>query len=123
MPPRRKRTKRPARLAAARHWLPTFNGKSVVRGYAKWFGVDLGCAVKELHLLGGELDPQYVQALRTTLQNRRRRRSSAEPGLQPTWEDSFGYIAGFTSGGAPFGATCDDSAFEEDPGWRVGRAS
>jgi hypothetical protein len=104
--------KRPARLQAARHWLPTFNGQNMVRDYAKWFGVDLGCAVKELQLLGVELDPRYVEALRTTLQNRARRPKGTEPaseaipeGYGSDWDENFVYIAGFTSGGAPFGLT------------------
>ena len=117
MPPRRKRMKRPTRLQAVRHWLPTFNGKNVVGGYAKWFGVDLGCAVKELGQLGVELDARYVQALRTTLLNRGQRRKPAEPapdaipdGYGSEWDDNFAFIAGFTSGGAPFGVTWEEMA-------------
>ena len=117
MPPRRKRMKRPARLQAARHWLPTFSGKNVVRGYPKWFGVDLGCAVLELGQLGVELDARYVQALRTTLQHRGKCRKPAEPapdaipdGYGREWDDNFAFIAGFTSGGAPFGVTWEEMA-------------
>lgn len=97
--------KRPARLQAARHWLATFNGKNVVRAYAKWFGVDLGCAVKELQLLGVKLDRGYLEALGTTLQNRGKRREGAEipteqipEGYGSEWDDDFAYVAGFTSG-------------------------
>ena len=116
LPPRRKRMKRPARLRAARHWLRTFDGVNAVRGYAKWFGVDLACAVKELQLLGVELDPRYVEALRTTLQNRDKRRENAEAVTDPIaenygseWDDDFAYIVGFTSGGAPFGVNWEET--------------
>lgn len=108
--PRRKRMTRRGRLAAARHWLPKYTGKNVVRAYAKWFGVDLGCALKELQMLGIALNPVYVAQLRTTLQNASLRvvaSADEEPefpeGYGEEWDDDFEYIAGFTSGGAPFG--------------------
>jgi len=73
LPPQRKRMKRPARparLQAARAWLAGFGGKKLVRSYARWFGVDLLCAVKELRMLGVELDPEYVLQLEATVANR-----------------------------------------------------
>lgn len=107
--------KRAARLQAAKHWLPTFNGKTVVRGYAKWFGVDLECALKELQLLGVQLDPQYVQSLETSIRDRAGRRAMPQPeveaipaGYGSEWDDDFAHIAGFTSGGAPFGVTWEE---------------
>lgn len=109
LPPRRKRMNRQARLMAAPHWLPKYPGKNVVRGYATWFGVDLACALKELQLLGVALDPVYVARLRATPQNAPRRAPviREEPelpeGYGEEWDDDFEYIAGFTSGGAPFG--------------------
>jgi len=75
--------RRSARLQAARHWLPTYNGKNIVHGYARWFGVDLGCALKELPLLGVALDPIYVERLRTTLRNRACRAPSS---TSPCWD-------------------------------------
>ena len=114
--------KRAARLQAARHWIPTFNGQSVVRSYARWFGVDLRCALKELQLLGVGLDPRYVEALRTTLRNRGRHRKATESepeaipeGHGSEWDDSFAYIAGFTSGGASFGVPWDEMADLDGP--------
>ena len=62
--PRRKRMKRQNRLQAAKHWIPTYNGKNIIKGYRNWFGVDLLCAIQELKMLGVKLDGQYVhQAL------------------------------------------------------------
>ena len=55
---------RPSRLQAAKHWIPTYVGENIIKGYKKWFGVDLVCAINELRLLGVKLDEQYVfQAL------------------------------------------------------------
>ncbi len=64
--------RRPGRLQAAKSFLPTFSGKNIIRGYARWFGVDLACALAELQILGIELDPVYVQRLRITLGERER---------------------------------------------------
>lgn len=112
---------RPERLQAARHWLPTYRGKKVVRGYAKWFGVDLGCALKELQLLGVALDPVYVERLRAALQSGARRRPARKqspPGIPEgygsAWDDDFACIVGFTSGGAPYGVTWEQDAEEND---------
>ena len=32
--------------------MKSYNGKSLMRGYAKWFGVDKLCAIRELKILG-----------------------------------------------------------------------
>ncbi len=41
-----------ARLQAAVLWMKSYNGKSLIKGYAKWFGVDKLCSIKELKILG-----------------------------------------------------------------------
>jgi len=106
--PRRKRMNRPARLRAAPTWLSAYEGKNVVRGYAKWFGVDLRCAVLELRMLAVDIDPEYVEALETRKSRRHRETEPAAQDLVPEgygseWDEHFDFIAGFTSGGAPFG--------------------
>lgn len=80
LPPRRKRMRRHARLATARRWLASYGGKHVVRGYARWYGVDLFCAIKELRLLGVAVSQEYEREIRTTLERRtaaRRLRTNA----------------------------------------------
>ena len=113
--------KRPARLQSAEHWIPTYQGKNIVRGYAKWYGVDPGCALTELVLLDVELDPVYVEHLKRTLKNRSGPRQQPSPKAEgipkqygTEWDDDFAYIAGFTPGGALFGVTWDDCA-DADP--------
>jgi hypothetical protein len=49
--PRCKRMRRPARLQVAVKWRSGYGGKDIVRGYARWFGVDLVCAIVELRML------------------------------------------------------------------------
>ncbi len=107
--------KRPARLQSAERWIPTYQGKNIVRGYTRWYGVDLGCALKELLLLDVKLDPVYVEQLRQTLRNRSRSQQQPSPdtggvpeGYGSDRDDDFAFIAGFTSGGAPFGVTWDE---------------
>jgi len=55
-----KRMKRPARLQSAVSWLKQYNGKNVLRGYCKHYGVDWRCAAIELKQLGVHLDPDYL---------------------------------------------------------------
>ena len=58
LPPRRKRMKCEKRLKAAKAWIPQYEGKNLVKGYRKHFGVDILCAIKELQMLGIEFsDP------------------------------------------------------------------
>jgi len=118
LPPRRKRMKRQGRLTSARIWLAKFSGKNVVRSYAKWFGVDLLCAVKELSLLGVSVDPQYVAQLKTTFAARRTRGPKTVEQTQSTgygvdWDDNFAYIAGRTEGGFPYGVTWEELTDDE----------
>jgi hypothetical protein len=122
----RRRAARRARLKVAREWLPSFKGKNLVKGYAKKFGVDLGCALNDLELLRVPLDPAYVERLRRRLQNKIHRRCSPATSEVPEGygidrDDDFAFIAGFTSGGAPYGTTLEEVSEEEavdaDEGW------
>jgi hypothetical protein len=126
----RRRAARRTRLKVAREWLPSFKGKNVVKGYAKKFGVDLGCALKDLQLLRVPLDPAYVERLRRRLQRRIDRRRPKEvsdipEGYGVDWDDNFSLIAGFTSGGAPYGTTWEEvsegEAVDTDEGWSAER--
>jgi hypothetical protein len=56
--------RRPARLMAAVKWRAGYGGKNIVRGYARWFGIDLVCAITELRMLGVAVDPEYEAQLR-----------------------------------------------------------
>ncbi|MCP3917384.1 MAG: hypothetical protein GY711_17700 [bacterium] len=108
--------KRTARLASARHWLLRHEGKNVVRGYARWFGVDHLCAAKELELLGVAIDPAYVAQLECTARSKAISRKSAKEReaakaealarkLREDTDDVFVFIAGRTSAGFAYGLT------------------
>ena len=120
--PRRERMARPARLQAAAHWIPRYSGKSLVRGYCKYFGVDVPCALTELNMLRIKLDPDYVQQVKRSWENRikekqkraelvriRKQEEEALWALQDS-DDFYAYIAGYTEGGAAFGITWEEMA-------------
>jgi hypothetical protein len=113
--------KRPARLASAKKWLPTYSGKNIVRGYRNWFGVDFPTALRELEVLGVKIDPTYRASLLTTVANQNEARAlkkqqrKQRPGTENMiygleYDDHYAYIAGFTAGGAPFGISWEEMA-------------
>jgi hypothetical protein len=120
LPPRCKRMGRQSRLASARHWLVKYEGKNVVRGYRKHYGVDLLCAVKELQMLGVKLDHEYVDRLKhseklrieqkQTVRERKRKELLEE--IYKDSDDTFAYIAGYTSWGFPYGVTWEEAGME-----------
>ncbi len=95
--PRRKRMRRPARLMAAVKWRAGYGGKNLVRGYARWFGVDPICAITELRMLGVAVDPDYEAQLRLAIAARAkwRARRRAEklaaktPPVEIDWPDDW----------------------------------
>ena len=40
LPPGRKRFNRQQRLQSAKHWLPTYKGSNIAKGYRDHFGID-----------------------------------------------------------------------------------
>jgi len=108
--------RRQARLdsAKATRWVDKFQGKNLVRGYSKWFGVDFLCAVKELRLLGLPIDAKREDQLRQTMAGRAaarraRKQKEREPtDGHPEWDGTFAFIARYTSGGLPYGVTWEE---------------
>ena len=73
--PWRKRMHRPARLQAAVKWRAAYGSKDIVRGYARWFGVDLICAITDLRMIGVAVDAECEQQVRRTIAARAEARS------------------------------------------------
>jgi hypothetical protein len=110
--PRRKRMKQQGRLQAAKHWIPTYTGKSIVVGYRKWFGVDLPCSIRELKMLDVKLDEHYISAVLKSWeqqiiarQKKKAEQKSESEFLDSDSDENFYYIAGYTSDGCPYGIT------------------
>lgn len=110
--PRRKHLDRTRRLESAKNWIPTYSGKNIVKGYSNWYGVDLLCSMKELRMSGVVISEDYRNKVVQSIQKRRfKKQANSEPVIN-TDQDEYGdfiYIAGFTSGGAPYGITHEDS--------------
>lgn len=116
LPPRHKRLNRRGRLQAAEAWLRSYPGKNIARGYRKHFGVDSLCAIRELRLLGVAIEPAYEKAVLSASHARKKRRSRKDECVVS--EESFlgfTFIAGFTSGGAPYGIPKDEAGFPSAP--------
>ncbi len=83
-----------------------------MEGYRRRFGVDAQCAIRELRLLGVEVPAEQEAAIRTTLSAGAGLRSRGNPpegqGFQTEPDASFAFIAGHTSGGAPYGVTWEE---------------
>ncbi|MFA6275622.1 MAG: hypothetical protein WC622_02675 [Pedobacter sp.] len=101
---------RAMRLQRAKSWLSSYEGKNVVRGYAKKYRVDLLCAIAELRTLGVEIKPEYEQAVRQTIVQRVEQNKTQKEvknrefdGISDHQDGDFAYIAGYTIGGAPYG--------------------
>ena len=114
--PRRKRYNRKQRLSVAKKWIPTYEGKNLVKGYSKWFGVDKFCTITELEILGHEIDPKYKEQIlkqhKAKSEADQKKKSEEREELE-SWQDSnFYFIAGYTSGGAPYGITWEE--YERD---------
>ena len=52
-----------------------YGGKNVVRGYARWFGVDVLCAIVELRMLGTTVPAEYEAQIRQTIAARNEART------------------------------------------------
>ena len=116
--PRRKRMHRESRLQAAQNWISTYSGKNIIRGYCRWYGVDVECAIAELKMLHVKLDEPQVNnilkchtgmiAARKRQQEEKKNRISEKLNDLMDSDDTFYFIAGYTSGGAPFGVTWEE---------------
>jgi len=112
---------RKRRLDSAKHWLPTYKGKNIIKGYKNHYGLIWICAIKELELLGVDLDPEYVQRFKITAKNRLIARQRLKEGRKlgqefeefPDSDETFAFIAGYTPGGMPYGITWEE--WEDQP--------
>src|SRR5574341_961379 len=59
-----------ARLQSARSWLEPYEGdvKKLVKAYRKRYGVDFPTAIRELEMLGVEIDPVYRDEVLRTIE-------------------------------------------------------
>ena len=110
--------KRKERMKQARKMLSVFSGENPIQIYREKFRVDVFTAVRELGELG-ILTEEQIDAATDAEQRRIRRvhreRYERETTIYerfPDSDDRFFYIAGYTSGGAPYGVTWEEMGLE-----------
>lgn len=110
------------RLEKARKWLSAYEGQNVLKDYRKKFAVDRMKALTELQLLGLSFTPEQIEKERQAVQahlkqeqakkakRRAKRKAAKEPNARfhADQDDRFFFIAGYTSGGAPYGVTWEE---------------
>lgn len=109
-----KKARHDMRIRMARQWFAVYTGtgKHIVHAYRKKFKVDITTALNDLGEIGA-LTPEQLAAKRQAeeIQLECLRREKEEKRLQsfydrfPDSNDQFFFIAGYTSGGAPYGVT------------------
>lgn len=110
--------KKESRIARAQNWLPTYEGTKVVRAYRKKFHVDTVCAVRELQQIGYAFQPGYVdnllkaEAVRKEQLKAKKEEKRLSGEYNDDQDDRFFFIAGYTSGGAPYGVTWEEMGLE-----------
>lgn len=114
------------RLEKAKQWLAAYDGDNVLKAYRKKFATDRMQTLRELQLLGLTFTEEQIakekHAVQARLQQekakkakrRAKRRAAKEPPefLNPYQDDRFFYIAGYTSGGFPYGVTWEEMGME-----------
>lgn len=120
------------RKEKAEKWVANFDNSQgdIIKRYRKTFFVDRLKAVKELQKLGVELTQEQIDKEKRAAENCRqnklkKKRERKLRKLQRQYEekypeyqdDTFYYIAGYTSGGVPYGVTWEEmgmTPFEEE---------
>lgn len=101
------------RLNQARKWLKE-NGKDqkrIIHKYRKKFKVDIMCAIKELQILGVELNENDIKGIKKNEEKRIKRRQIKKKELEDRLfesDEDFAFIAGYTSWGFPYGIQWDE---------------
>lgn len=125
------------RKAKAEKWVAEYDGTpyggDIIKAYRKKFAVDRMKAVAELQMLGVSLTKEQIdrekaavkayqdiqrdkKAKRKRLREQKRMQKDI-PVFHEDQDETFYYIAGYTSGGAPYGVTWEEmgmSPYTED---------
>lgn len=106
------------RLEKAKKWIQgEYNGDNILKAYRKHFATDRMTALNELTILGFTFTDEQIEeekravkhtvdvekAKKAKLRAKREAKNTELPDLDQ--DDNFYYIAGYTSGGAPYGVT------------------
>ncbi len=87
--------------------MKSYNGRNIISGYAKWFGVDKICAIIELKIVGYPISEDLEKHIRTSLKAKKKKKKEV-PIMGWESDENFAMIMGYTSGGAPYGITYEE---------------
>ena len=124
------------RRAKAEKWVAEYDGTTyggdIIKAYRKKFAVDRMKAVAELQMLGVALTKEQIdrekaavkayQELQKAKKAKKKRireqkkKQEEYPVFYEDQDDTFYYIAGYTSGGAPYGVTWEEMGLKPDMG-------
>ena len=105
---------RAKRLRRGEAWLSAQNFTEearIIKAYRKHFKVDKLCAVSELGMLGilsPERQAEYEAQWRVELKNRQAQKQRDDDNENLYQDNNFFFIAGYTSGGVPYGVTWEE---------------
>jgi len=117
--PGRKTLTKKGRFDSAKDWITKYNGQNLISGYAKWFGVDKICAINELKTLGviipEHLENQIIESHKRKIEQRKtaKEKTGVFDLVVNDSDDNFAFIAGYTSGGYPYGLTHEEYKYIE----------
>ncbi|MDR2752014.1 MAG: GNAT family N-acetyltransferase, partial [Clostridiales bacterium] len=107
-----KALKKHDRIGAAKHWITTFQGPDVIEAYRKKFHVDVTTAVYDLREVKypfNGADFEILEAEQKRVADKQARKVGVvtfdDDEIVGYPDSEFAYIAGYTSGGAPYGTT------------------
>ena len=112
---RRKRMKRTQRLQAAEKFFRVYNGKNIVRGYSRYFGVSLLCAALELKMLGCNISDELIERYRLEEQRKAEARRRKRNGQKSSFGNT---ITMPLSQATPLGASPTASPGKNGNSWR-----
>lgn len=122
------------RKAKAEKWVSEYDGTpyggDIIKAYRKKFAVDRMKAVAELQMLGVSLTKEQIDREKASVKayqdiqrakKAKRKRLREQRKMQksdiadyPEQDGTFYYIAGYTSGGAPYGVTWEEMGMSPD---------
>ena len=130
----KKKMKFADRKIKAEKWVAEYDdtpyGGDIIKAYRKKFAVDRMKAVAELQMLGVSLTKEQIEREKAAVRayqniqraKKAKRKKSREqkriqkdnPVFHEDQDDTFYYIAGYTSGGAPYGITWEEIGLKPD---------
>ena len=103
---------RSERLASGSVWLKSYKGKHALKSYRKRYGTDRVAAAIELRMLGCPISDESIAKIKREVAAvtaaRKNGHEVNEGALLDHQGDTFAFIAGYTSGGVPYGVTWEE---------------